>query len=223
MFPLRDSHVPRKTPIITWIIIILNAIVFLLEITSPNPEAFIGSYALIPSIIDFQEISTLAPFITSQFLHAGIIHILGNMWFLKVFGDSVEERFDSLTFLTVYLFSGVVGGLIQYFVLPDSTIPILGASGAVAGVLGSYLVLFPKEKIETLVPVFGFFTIAEIPASFMLVYWFLIQLFSGVGSFAVAQVGGVAWWAHVGGFAAGWLIARLGHFPSETQQDFYEL
>ncbi len=209
MFPLRDSHPTYIFPVITLLIIVINVLVFIIEIISPNPDVFIAGYALIPSLVDFKDIFTLIPFITSQFLHAGFIHIIGNMWFLKIFGDNVEEKFGHLGFLAIYLLSGVIGGLAQYIFVPNSEIPMLGASGAVAGVLGAYLVFFPKHRIETLVPM-GFFTrIINIPASFMLLYWFVIQFFSGVGSFAITQVGGVAWWAHVGGFATGWIIARL--------------
>lgn len=209
MFPLRDSHPTRKFPIITWTLIFINSLVFLLELFVANKEVFINQFALVPTLVDFGSFSTLTPFITSQFLHAGFIHIIGNMWFLKVFGDNVEERLGSFSFLLFYLLAGTVGGFLQYLFSTTASIPILGASGAVAGVLGAYLVFFPKHTVSTLVPVFVFFTVIEIPASIMLIYWFFIQLFSGVGSFAIAQVGGVAWWAHVGGFATGWLIARL--------------
>ncbi len=209
MFPLRDTHKTYKFPLVSIIIIAVNILVFLLEITSSNPDSFIYSYALIPAMVDFTNLSSLTPFITSQFLHAGFVHIIGNMWFLKIFGDNVEERFGSIPFLFIYLISGVIGGLAQYVFVPGSEIPMLGASGAVAGVLGAYLVFFPRNRIETFVLI-GFFTrIISLPASFMLLYWFVIQLFSGVGSLAVAQVGGVAFWAHVGGFATGWLIAKL--------------
>lgn len=214
MFPLRDSHPAYKFPLITLLIIGANVVVFLIELTAFDPEAFIESYALIPAKVDFGNYFSFTPFITSQFLHAGFVHIIGNMWFLKIFGDNVEEKFGSFPFLIIYLLSGIVGGLAQYIFSPNSQIPMLGASGAVAGVLGAYLVFFPRHTIETLV-LMGFFTrIISVPASFMLVYWFLIQLFSGVGSIAAAQIGGVAWWAHVGGFAAGWLIARVTQRPT---------
>lgn len=174
-----------------------------------SPEAFIEKNALIPARVDFGDLKTFVPFITSQFLHAGFLHILSNMWFLKVFGDNIEERLGHFFFLVTYLFAGVVGGFIQYLFSPNSTIPMLGASGAVAGVLGAYFVFFPNHRIETLVPMGFFTTTAEIPASVMLFYWFVTQFFSGVGSIVAARVGGIAWWAHVGGFVAGWLIARL--------------
>lgn len=209
MFPLRDSHKTYKFPLITVALLVANVIVFFLELTAFDSDAFIQTYALIPEEVDFGNYLTLTPFVTSQFLHAGFVHIIGNMWFLKIFGDNVEERFGSIRYLLIYLLSGVMGGFIQYVFSPRSDIPMLGASGAVAGVLGAYLVFFPRHKIETLVPLGLFTRIIDVPASFMLIYWFIIQVFSGVGSVAVAQIGGVAFWAHVGGFVTGYLIAKL--------------
>ncbi len=217
MIPLRDHQSTNKFPLITYAIIAANIAVFFLEITAPDPDGFISSYALVPVHVNFSNITTLFPFISSQFLHAGFIHIIGNMWFLKIFGDNVEERFGSFFYLLVYLFSGIVGGLIQYMFSPGLDIPILGASGAVAGVLGAYLVFFPKHRIETLVPMGLFSRAINLPASMILIYWFVIQIFSGVGSVAVSQVGGVAWWAHVGGFATGYFFARL--FASRGKKD----
>lgn len=209
MFPLRDHFPTTKFEVITYLIIAINVLVFFIELTSFNSDAFVDSYALVPAFVDFSNLATLTPFITSQFLHAGFVHIISNMWFLKVFGDNVEEKFGSFIYAFVYLLSGIAGGLVQYVLSPNSDIPMLGASGAVAGVLGAYLVFFPKHQIETLVPM-GFFTrVVNLPASFVLVYWFIIQFFSGVGSIAISQVGGVAFWAHIGGFATGWIIAKI--------------
>lgn len=215
MFPLKDNQPTYKFPIITVAFIAANVFVFVVELLAADVEGFIETYALIPSLIDFSQISTLSTFFTSQFLHAGFIHILSNMWFLKIFGNNVEEEFGSLKFLFVYLLAGFAGNLAQYAFSSGSPIPILGASGAVAGVLGAYLVLFPRHSIKTLVPFFGFFTVVNIPASIMLFYWFLTQLFSGVGSIAIAQIGGVAWWAHIGGFATGYIIAKLSQNNKE--------
>lgn len=209
MIPLRDSKPARVFPFWVLVIIAVNAWVFFLEFTSLNLDAFISQWALVPAFVDFGALETLTPFITSQFLHAGLLHILSNMWFLWIFGDNVEEHFGKFFFPIIYLLSGVVGGFAQYLVSPDSTIPMLGASGAVAGILGAYMVLYSRHTIKTLVPVFGFVSVVDIPAGFMLFYWFFTQLFSGVGSLAVQGVGGVAFFAHVGGFAAGWLIAKL--------------
>ena len=142
-------------------------------------------------------------------MHAGLLHIISNMWFLKIFGDNVEERFGSIIFLIIYLLSGITGGFLQYIFSPSSDIPMLGASGAVARVLGAYLVFFPRNQIETLIP-YGFFSrVVNVPASLMLVYWVVIQFFSGVGSIAHIGSGGVAFWAHIGGFAFGWIAAKF--------------
>lgn len=219
MFPLRDSAPSRIFPFVTWGLIAINVYVFFLEITSPSPDEYILTYALIPSRVDFGDIESLLPFITSQFLHGGFLHILSNMWFLKIFGDNVEERLGGFLFLSIYLFSGIVGGLLQYIFLPNSDIPMLGASGAVAGVLGMYFVFFPHHKIETLIPLGFFITTADIPASVMLVYWFLTQFFAGVGSIAETQLGGVAFWAHVGGFVTGYLIAKISDSTSDKDRE----
>lgn len=209
MIPLRDSKPAGVFPLVTILIIAANVWVFFLEYTSLNLEAFISHWALVPAFVDFRMPETLLPFVTSQFLHAGLLHILSNMWFLWIFGDNIEEHFGKISFLLVYIISGIIGGLAQYILNPGSMIPMLGASGAVAGILGAYMVLYSRHKIKTIVPVFGFVSVVDIPAGFMLFYWFFTQLFSGVGSLAVQGVGGVAFFAHVGGFAAGWMIAKL--------------
>lgn len=209
MIPLRDSKPARVFPFWVLVIITLNAWVFFLEFMSLNLDAFIAQWALIPARVNLDDFTTLAPFVTSQFLHAGLLHILSNMWFLWIFGDNVEEHFGKFFFPVIYLLSGVVGGLAQYSLSPNSMIPMLGASGAVAGILGAYMVLFSQHKIKTIVPVFGFMSVMDIPAGFMLFYWFFTQLFSGVGSLALPAAGGVAFFAHVGGFATGWAIAKI--------------
>lgn len=220
MFPLKDNQPTYKFPLITVLLIVANVLVFLLELSAPDLEAFIAQFALTPSLIELSRVSTLSTFFTSQFLHAGFIHIISNMWFLKIFGNNVEEKFGSIKFLIIYLLAGLAGNLAQYLFSPTSNIPILGASGAVAGVLGAYLVFFPRHTIKTLIPFFGFLTVVNIPAQVMLFYWFLTQLLSGVGSVAIAQIGGVAFWAHVGGFATGWLIAKFGKSDaSEVEKD----
>lgn len=212
MIPLRDSVATRRWPAITYGLILINIFVFLLEFLSPNLDDFINQYALIAANVSFSNLFSLYPFLTSQFLHAGFVHLLSNMWFLKIFADNVEEAFGSAKFLLFYLFCGIVAGLTQYLFMMNSTIPMLGASGAVAGVLGAYYLFFPRHRIETLIPVWGFWRIVDLPASFMLLYWFIIQLFAGFGSLVAgpALVGGVAFFAHAGGFLAGWLIAKSG-------------
>lgn len=210
MIPLRDSHPAGKFPFWILAIIALNVYVFYLELTAFDPDIFIAQYALIPSLVDFSQWSSLTPFITSQFLHGGFIHIISNMLFLWIFGDNVEEKIGFLLFPFFYLTAGVVAGLAQYLFIPNADIPMLGASGAVAGVLGAYFAWFGHHTVKTLVPVFGFFTVMEIPASVMLFYWFITQLFAGAATITLATegLGGVAFFAHVGGFAFGWIVAK---------------
>lgn len=205
MLPLSDTQKSNAFPIVTMLLIFVNIVVFIIEITSPDLDMLLSQYALIPAQVDFTNIETLYPFITSTFLHAGFLHIASNLWFLWVFGDNVEERFG-LLYLPFYLFGGIVAGLVQYYFDPTSVIPTLGASGSVAAVLGAYMVIYPKHRIKTLVPLFGFVTILNIPAMVMLLYWFGIQLFNGIASIGVnTTTGGVAWFAHIGGFIFGWL------------------
>lgn len=211
MIPLKDSQPTGRFPFWVVVIIALNIYFFFLELTSPDPDAFIIHYALIPSLINPSDWHTFIPFITSQFLHGGFIHIISNMLFLWIFGDNVEEALGFLIFPIFYLASGVAGGVLQYIFAPHVQIPMLGASGAIAGVLGAYFALFPNHSIKTLVPIFGFFTIIDMPASVMLFYWFFTQLFSGAASIAThaAALGGVAFLAHVGGFVFGWIVGGM--------------
>jgi membrane associated rhomboid family serine protease len=205
MIPISDSEKSRKFPIINLLLIAVNVIVFFLEITAPNPDAFITSYALIPASVDFGNVATLYPFITSMFLHGGLIHIASNMLFLWVFGDNVEGELNPFTYLLLYLGSGIIGSLGQYVMAATSPIPMLGASGAVAGVLGAYMLLFPNHRVRTLVLLPFFFTITEISAIFMIGYWIVLQLIAGIGVLGVemGQTGGVAYFAHIAGFLAG--------------------
>ncbi|MBN1168849.1 rhomboid family intramembrane serine protease [Candidatus Woesebacteria bacterium] len=209
MLPLSDTRGTKRFAFITLLIIVINVIVFLFELGAPDTEEFMLNWALVPANVNFASVESLSRFITNQFLHAGFVHIISNMWFLWIFGDNVEEKFGSILFLLIYLLSGVIGGFSQYIFAPSSEIPMLGASGAVAGILGAYYVFFPHHRIRTLVPVFGFVRIVSIPASIMLVYWFLTQVFSGVGSIGYAAMGGVAWFAHVGGFVTGYVVAKI--------------
>ncbi len=211
MFPLRDHERAPTFPWITIGIIALNVWVFSLELTAQNTQAFISAWALIPARVDIGAPHTFLPFVTSQFLHAGFAHILFNMWYLWIFGDNIESHLGRLRFLLFYLLSGVIAGLTQFLFSAGSLVPMLGASGAVAGVLGAYWRLFPHHRVDTLVPTFGFWARATLPANVVLVFWFITQLFSGLGSIVVGSAagGGVAWWAHIGGFAFGWIVATL--------------
>lgn len=222
MFPISDSEKSARFPLITLFLIALNIYVFFQEMSVPNVDAFITEYALIPSQIDFNNVQSLFAFVTSMFLHGGIFHIVSNMWFLYIFGDNVEGRFGRFGFLMLYLFAGVVGNFAQYILNTTSTIPMLGASGAVSGVLGAYYLLFPHSKIKTIVVLFFFLTVVQIPAVIYLLYWFVLQLFQGVSSLSTltTQTGGVAFWAHIGGFLTGMFFGR--GFKNSDKKGFIE-
>jgi len=211
MFPIRDNAPTKNVPIITYLLILANVYFFIFELFVPDPDNFIFKYALIPQAVDFSSWASMTPFITAQFLHAGFLHIVSNMWFLWIFGDNVESRMGKIPFLISYLLSGMVGFFVQYLFLVDSQIPMLGASASVAGILGAYLVFFPRARVDVLVPFFPLFFTVALPASTMLVYWFFIQFFNGVATIVenTAAIGGIAYWAHIGGFGTGFLIARL--------------
>jgi len=209
MFPISDSIPSTRFPIVTIALIALTVYVFIRQLAAPDMEDFILQYAFIPTDIDFSKPATLFTFITSIFLHGGFFHILSNMWFLWVFGDNVEGKFGHIPYLLLYLMTGIAGSLLQYMLNPASSIPMLGASGAVCGILGAYYVLYPHSHIKTLVFFFFIITVAEIPAVIYLVYWFLLQLFQGFASLPVLDQGGVAFWAHVGGFVSGVFLATL--------------
>jgi membrane associated rhomboid family serine protease len=192
---------------VTIAIIAVNVLAFFFEISLDpfSRNHFIAWYGVIPDRLDY---ITLA---TSMFLHGGWMHLIGNMWFLWIFGDNVEDILGPAKFLLFYLVCGVAAALVQVATNPYSRVPTIGASGAIAGVMGAYLVKFPHSRILTLVPIFVFFTTFEIPAFFMLLYWLFLQFFSGVGSIGYShlQQGGVAWFAHVGGFATGVALIYL--------------
>ena len=207
MFPIRDHNPSRKTPYVTYALIAVNIAVFILTAPYLDNPYFLADWALIPALF------APSTYITSQFLHGGILHLAGNMWFLWLFGDNLEDRMGRLTYLGFYLASGVAAGLGQAFSDPGSTIPMVGASGAIAGVMGGDLLLFPKARVDVLVIFLIFFRIFAIPAWIVLGIWFAIQIVSGAS--APANMGGVAYWAHAGGFLAGLcltfpLFLRLG-------------
>jgi len=197
-------------PFINIILIVSTVYVFIQQLITSNPEFLIQKYALIPAQVSFGNFLTLAPFTTAIFLHGGFLHIISNMWFLWVFGDNVEGYTGWFFYPLIYFLSGIIGNFAQYILMPSFSVPMLGASGAIAGVLGAYYVLFPKSKIRTLVPVFGFPAIMNISAPFMLGYWFILQLISGAVSLPFSsEIGGIAFFAHVGGFATGAIFGQI--------------
>lgn len=201
MIPLRDTQPSNVFPIATVGLIVLNVAVFLHQISLSTWELnhFISVYGLIPDRFQYRDL------VTCMFLHGSWMHLIGNCWFLWIFGDNIEDILGHAKFLLFYLLAGIAAGLVHVLLNPYSTVPTVGASGAIAGVMGAYMLKFPHSHILTLVPIFIFFTTIEIPAILMLLYWFAIQIFSGLGSVGYSQIskGGVAWFAHIGGFIAG--------------------
>ena len=205
MVPLRDaSREPSRYPIVTTSIIVVNVVVFLLELM--EGEAFVKQWALVPA--DIASGHHLVTIITAMFMHGGWMHIIGNMIFLWAFGPQIEDAMGPIRYLIFYLASGVVASMAQVAAIPTSTVPNLGASGAIAGVMGAFLVTYPSDQIRTLV-MFGIFVrVTFIPAALLIGVWFIIQLFNQVGAVANVQGGGVAYVAHVGGFIFGAITAR---------------
>lgn len=197
MFPIRDHNPSTRTPWVTYLLIAANVSIFAATagVAPPVVERFYLDWALIPAL------STPATFLTSQFLHAGLMHLLGNMWFLWLFGDNLEDEMGHLPYLGFYLASGVAAGVAQVASAPGSTIPMIGASGAIAGVMGGYLLLFPRARVDILLILLIFFRIVPIPAWTVLGLWLGLQIASGAAT--PADIGGVAYWAHAGGFLAG--------------------
>src|SRR5918992_5916269 len=198
MIPLRDIIPSRTTPVVTIGLIVVNALVFFYQwsLGERDGEAFALFYGLIPAA--FSWITVL----TSMFLHGGVLHFGGNMLYLWIFGDNVEDRMGHGRFLVFYLMCGMAAALAQTIVNPDSVVPMVGASGAIAGVMGAYFVLYPHSRILTLIPIFFFIQLVEVPAIFFLGIWFVMQFLSGVGSIATATgepAGGRGVWGHVGG------------------------
>lgn len=214
MIPLWDDVPRTRWPIITVILIAANCVVFFQELAAPPAvrEQMIAAFSLIPArstaFVSGYPVGFaggILPLFTSMFLHGGWMHLIGNMWFLWLFGDNVEDRVGHGRYLLLYLAGGLAGALTHWFFNMNSTMPTVGASGAIAAVMGAYLITFPGARIRTLVPLFIFLTWFDVPAFIILFYWLLLQLLSGVASVAVADPmqGGVAFFAHVGGFLAG--------------------
>lgn len=217
MFPLSDSLKPTRFPFLNWLVVGVTIYVFIQQLLAPDQLAFINQYALIPANVNFNDYSTLTPFVTSIFLHGGLLHILSNMWFLIVFGDNVDARLTPLGYLTLYILAGAIGAFAQYLFMPNETIPMLGASGAVAGILGCYAILFPHSHVKTLVFIVFFVTIINISAPLLLGYWFILQLISGAGTFGELGMnqGGVAYIAHIVGFLVGVVFGMLNKHQRE--------
>lgn len=220
MIPLRDS-VPRRTfPFVNILLVTLNVAAFLLQLAQgPQLEAFLARWAFIPDRLlhpaawGVPVSASLVTVFTAMFLHGGFLHLAGNLLYLWIFGDNVEDALGHLRYLLFYVASGVAAAVLQTALNPASAVPNVGASGAIAGVLGGYFVLYPRARVVTLVPLFFLFPLVEVPAAIYLLLWFLMQFWMGSADLASASrhpgQGGVAWWAHVGGFVAGVLLVLV--------------
>jgi len=219
MIPLRDENPAQSVPVVTRGLIVVNCVAFIYEITlGRGLRDFLFEWGLVPArlsgALHFGEESVTGPaltLLTSTFLHGGWLHLLGNMWYLWIFGDNIEDRLGKLRFLFFYLLAGVTAGVIHYVSNPASRYPTVGASGAIAAVLGAYAVTFPRARVITLVPIFLFFQVMALPALVVLGLWFVYQFLIGTLALAwgTGTGGGVAWWAHIGGFAFGALGVKI--------------
>ncbi len=217
MFPLIDDVPRRHPPVATWLIIAANALVFALELGLPQErlEQLFYLFGIVPARVTDPEwarevgfpANDYWPFLTSMFLHGGWLHVISNMWILWIFGDNVEDRMGPLRYLVFYLGCGVAAGVVHWFTNRHSTVPAVGASGAIAGIMGAYFVMFPRARVIVLVPIVFYPLFFELPAVLFLALWFLMQLLSGTLALAArGEVGSIAWWAHIGGFIAGVLL-----------------
>jgi membrane associated rhomboid family serine protease len=215
MIPLRDVIPSRTVPYLTVSIIVLNALAWFYELSLPREDlpVFLRQFGVVPAYF------ALPTLISSMFLHGSWSHVLGNMWYLWIFGDNVEDRMGHFRFLIFYLLCGTVAALGQIFIDSTSTLPTIGASGAIAGVMGAYFVLYPQSRVLTLIPLIVFWEIVELPAIFLLGFWFLMQLFSAgaIAATAHSQAGGVAFMAHVAGFIFGMVAVFI--FKKRLQPD----
>lgn len=237
MIPLRDNIPSERTPIVNFAMIGVTALCFLLQLASPNDSEVTveEKFGMVPVRVlhphEKHAVSELVRVggqlyrrehplassaipdwltpLTCIFLHGGWLHFVGNMWFLFIFGDNVEDRLGHIRYLVFYLASGVGASLVHLVTNASSPIPTIGASGAIAGVMGAYFVLYPRATVLSMIPIFGFAQIVVIPAPMFLGIWFVIQFFQGTMAITSMQTGGVAWWAHIGGFAVGFVVGAI--------------
>jgi hypothetical protein len=218
MIPIRDRNPSGTFPYVTIGIIIINVLIFLYELSlGSGLGEFIMKFGVVPLKVSYYSqasdltfINTFFPFISSMFLHGGFIHLIGNMWFLWIFGDNIEDKLGHFKFIAFYFLCGIIASSVHVFFNSQSNVPCVGASGAIAGVLGAYMITFPRARVVTIVPLFVFIQVIELPAVVVLGFWFVIQFFNGAISITASTSGaGVAWWAHIGGFAAGIIILYM--------------
>jgi membrane associated rhomboid family serine protease len=219
MFPIKDNIPALRRPVVNIGIITANVIIFVLQLShGPDLDGLIRSLGFVPAKFLAQQAhnpfdpSRFVPVFTSMFMHAGFLHLGGNMWFLWIFGDNVEDCMGHGRYLVFYLLCGMVSVMVQTWSAPGSTLPLVGASGAISGVLGAYLLTYPRARVLTLVPIFILFYLIELPAFFFLGFWIAMQALAGYVQLMAVDgqlQGGVAWWAHLGGFASGALLVFL--------------
>jgi rhomboid family protein len=218
VIPFRDSEAGHRLTPVNTLLIAINIAVFVMEVElAYQGRREIMQYAMVPAFVahpgwlhPWHATRVLATLVTSTFLHAGLLHIVGNMLYLLIFGPAVEGRMGARSYLLFYLISGIAAGLAMVAMGPTSRVPVIGASGAIAGVLGAYFMLYPRGRIGTVIPLFVFVRFIEVPAVFYLLAWFAVQLYAGISAGAQGPMtGGVAWWAHVGGFLFGMALAPL--------------
>ncbi len=219
MLPLRDDIPSQRFPALTLVLIVVNVAVFLFEVVQgPEIERFLYAWGFVParytdtrnaSLLTLPELA--APFLTSMFLHGGWMHVIGNMWTLWIFGDNVEDRLGRLGFLGLYLVGGCAATLVHLITNAHSAVPTIGASGAVAAVMGAYFRLYPHARVQAVIPPLMWGPVFELPAVVFLGWWFVLQFFNGSLSLLgnPARAGGIAWWAHIGGFAFGLIVAMF--------------
>jgi hypothetical protein len=215
VIPLKDKNPTHRVPVVNIALIVANTAIFLYEVSlGPRIGQFFLTFGVVPSDIveSFTSgrfrIGAVFPFFTSMFLHGGWLHLAGNMLYLWVFGDNVEDKLGHGRYLVFYVVCGLAASLLHVFIAPSSSMPTVGASGAISGILGAYLLMFPRARVVTVIPIFFFLQVAELPALVVLGFWFVMQFFSGLISlgYETGGMGGVAWWAHVGGFVAGLIL-----------------
>lgn len=219
MIPLKDNIPARRLPAVNSGLILVNVLFFIFELQlGPGLDDFIQTYGFVPARFmpaqgeNFFVVQRFIPVYSSMFLHGGFLHLISNMWMLWIFGDNIEDSMGHGRYLVFFLLCGTVSVLAQAMASPSSQVPLVGASGAIAGVLGAYFLLYPKARILTLVPIFFFFYMIELPAFLFLGLWILLQVMQGYTTYVASEggaVGGIAWWAHIGGFSAGVLLINL--------------
>ena len=206
-FPYNDDNPRILTPLITYLLIIINFFIFFMQIFGTNN--LINYFGIIPVMSSIDLPYYCLTLITSTFLHGGFTHLIGNMIYLWIFGDNIEGYIGHFNFLIFYIVCGFISGIIQTLYNPISSIPIIGASGAVAGILGAYIYLYPKAKIHSIIFIFFYFTTIKIPAYIVLGFWFIIQLSNGFASLGINISGGIAWFSHIGGFLIGLIFIYI--------------